>query len=166
MEFLEIGKIVKVHGLKGRLKVLSYLESGELLESLDEVFIAKKKGEPSSFRLKYSQVKGKCFFLEVEGVEDIGQAEELLGLEVFIPAAKLGPLPEGEYYWQQLLGLEVITEEGMPLGKVDEIFPTGSNDVLVCRGGGREQLLPVIADVVRKVDLKEGVITVRLLEGL
>ena len=166
MEFLEVGKIVKTHGLKGRVKVLSYLESGELLRSLDEVYISRQSGKNVRFRLKYFQVKGNCFYLEMEGVESIGQAEALLGLPVLVPADRLEPLAEGQYYWQQLMGLEVITEEGMFVGKIAEIFPTGSNDVFVCRGGEKEVLLPAMEDVVLKIDLEKGMMTVRMLEGL
>jgi len=167
MDFLEIGKIVKAHGLKGRVKVLSYLESGgEMLQSLDEVFVSRGKDKNVSYALKYFQVKGKCFYLDMEGIENIDQAEALLGCSVLVPAAKMGILPEGEYYWQQLIGLEVMTEAGTPVGTLAEIFPTGSNDVFVCRGGAREILLPAIADVVLTVDLEKKVMVVRLPEGL
>jgi len=167
MDFLEIGKIVKAHGLKGRVKVLSYLESGgEMLQSLDEVFVSRGKDKHVSYALKYFQVKGKCFYLDMEGIENIDQAEALLGCSVLVPAAKMGILPEGEYYWQQLIGLEVMTEAGTPIGTLAEIFPTGSNDVFVCRGGAREILLPAIADVVLTVDLEKKVMVVRLPEGL
>jgi 16S rRNA processing protein RimM len=64
------------------------------------------------------------------------------------------------------MGLQVRTEEGRLLGVIEEILPTGSNDVYVCRGGEREILLPAIADVIREIDTKKGFVTVRLLEGL
>ena len=167
MDFLEIGKIVKAHGLKGRVKVLSYLESGaEMLLSLDEVFISQGQGKSVSYALKNFQVKGKCFYLEMTGVENIDQAKALLGCSVLVPAGKMGTLSEDEYYWQQLIGLEVMTEEGTLLGAIAEIFPTGSNDVFVCRGGKREILLPAIADVVLAVDLNKKIMVVRLPEGL
>lgn len=168
MDFLEIGKIVKAQGLKGRVKVLSYLESGEegLSHSLQEVFISQGHGDHLKFSIRYFQVKGKCFFLEMEGVDSIEQAELLLNRKVFIPIDQLGSLSEDEYYWQQLLGLAVFTEAGESLGKIERIFPTGSNDVFVCGQGEKEILLPAIADVVRQVDLKKGIMTVRLLEGL
>lgn len=168
MEFLEIGKIVKTQGLKGRVKVLSYLEAGEegLSRPLQEVFISQESGGQTRFSLRYFQVKGKCFFLGIEGIDSIEQAKPLLGRKVSIPADQLGSLAEDEYYWQQLLGLEVLTEAGEPVGKIEGIFPTGSNDVFVCRQGTKEILLPAIADVVRQIDLEKGIMTVRLLEGL
>ncbi len=166
MEFLEAGKIVKTHGLKGRVKVLSYLESGELLRSLDEVYISQQSGRNVKFRLRDFQVKGNCFYLEMDGVESIEQAEALLGLPVLVSTDQLEPLAEGQYYWQQLMGLEVITEDGMFIGRIAEIFPTGSNDVFVCRGGNKEVLLPAIEDVVLNIDLERRMMRVRMLEGL
>jgi len=168
VEFLEIGKIVKAQGLKGRVKVLSYLQPDEKVQplSLREVYVSQSDSGQTKFMVRYFQVKGNCFFLEVEGIDSIEQAEPLRGHKVFVPADHMGSLPEDEYYWQQLLGLAVFTEEGEPLGKIERIFPTGSNDVFVCGQGAREILLPSIADVVRHVDLEKGIMTVRLLEGL
>ncbi|MDO8723156.1 MAG: ribosome maturation factor RimM [Syntrophales bacterium] len=166
MDFLEIGKIVKPHGLKGNVKVLSYLVSGDLLESLDRLSIRQRNGETVSYGLKSFTVKGRCFYLEIEGVETIEQADVLIGCPVLIPADKLKALPEGEYYWQELIGLEVITEEGCPVGKVERIFPAGDGDVYVCNGGEREIFLPAIEEVVRKIDPAKGVMVVRLPEGM
>ena len=167
MDFLEIGKIVKAQGLKGRVKVLSYLESGEeTLPSLDEVFLSQGKDKQVSYALKDFQVKGRCFYLDLEGIEHIDQAETLVGQSVLVPASRMKPLPEGEYYWQQLIGLTVVTETGTLVGTLEEIFPTGSNDVFVCRGGVKEVLLPAIADVVLTVDLVKKIMVVRLPEGL
>ena len=166
MDFLEIGKIVKPHGLKGSVKVLSYLVSGDLLEALERLSIRQRNNETVSYSLKSLKVKGRCFYLEMEGIETIEQADTLIGCPVLIPADKLKALPEGEYYWQEVIGLEVITEEGCPVGKVERIFPAGDGDVYVCNGGEREIFLPAIEDVVRKIDPAKGVMVVRLLEGI
>jgi 16S rRNA processing protein RimM len=166
MQFREIGKIVKAHGLNGRVKVLSFMQSHDLLKSLKEVFIRRGSDAPVFFSLKSFQIKGNCFYLEMEGIESIDQAEALIGCQALIPARKLPPLPEDEYYWEELIGLEVVTEERRFLGKVERIFPTGGNDVYVCSGGEKEILLPAIADVVQKIDLEKGIMVVRLLEGM
>jgi 16S rRNA processing protein RimM len=78
----------------------------------------------------------------------------------------LKELPPGEYYWRDIIGLDVYTEEGKLLGRIESVFPTGSNDVYVCKGGQREILLPAIVDVIRQIDINRRVMTVRLLEGL
>jgi 16S rRNA processing protein RimM len=166
MELLEIGKIVRCHGLKGRLKCASYLESAKNLPSLEEVFIREANGQTKPFALKHIDVQKRSFILAVQGIDDLAAATALLGCVVLMPAAKLEKLPEGEYYWRELIGLDVVTEEGRFLGRIKEIFPTGSNDVYICGGGEREILLPAIADVIRRIDTDKGMMVVRLMEGL
>lgn len=132
-DFLEIGRIVKIHGLKGAVKVLSYLESDEVLLKLKNVYI-RFKDNPEPFRVKKTKIQNKNFLLELEGVEGPEAAAGLVGREISMPSDQLEPLPEGEYYWRDLIGLEVSTEEGEHLGKISSIFSTGSNDVYVCSG--------------------------------
>lgn len=165
MDILEAGRIVKTCGLKGRMKVLSYLESNDILQSLDEVSI-RRELDVKTFKLKDIRISKKCFFLDIEGVSDLESAKTFVGCEVLIPADQLTELPEDEYYWRDIIGLEVVTEDGLFIGKIESIFATGSNDVYVCTGGEREILLPAIADVVRKIDMEQRRMVVRLLEGL
>ena len=167
MDLVEIGKIVKLHGLRGCLKVASYMESGEILDSLGEAFLKTEEGGLKGFRVEQATRRdGRFFLLKLEGIDDRHSASALLGREVLASARRLESLPEGEYYWRELIGLQVLTEEGEVLGRIQAVFPTGSNDVYVCVGGKREILLPAISDVVRKVDIKKGLMTVRLLKGL
>lgn len=166
MAFLEIGRIVRPQGLTGRLKVLSYLSSAEALGALTEVLVGRKVAEAIPYPLEAVQ-KGKGFFiLKLGGVEDREAVSPLVGHSLWMPRDKLAQLPEGEYYWEQIIGLQVVTEEGEVIGRIESIFPTGSNDVYVCRAGDREILLPGIGDVVRQIDPQNGVMVVRLLEGL
>lgn len=166
MAFIEIGRIVRPQGLTGRLKVLSYLASAEALGTLTEVLVGRKVAEAIPYPLEAVQ-KGKGFFvLKLGGVEDREAVSPLVGHSLWMPRDKLARLPAGEYYWEEILGLQVVTEAGEVLGRIESIFPTGSNDVYVCRAGNREILLPGIADVVRRIDPQSGVMVVRLLEGL
>ena len=166
MNLFEIGKIVKIHGLGGRMKVVSYLESDTILKSVEEVYVGSGKRETNLKKVKNIKINKKHFLLELEGVEDVDAASALVGCQVLIPSDKLERLSEGEYYWRDIIGLEVITEDGEILGRIENVFSTGSNDVYVCAGGEREILLPAIADVIRKIDIKNGRMVVRLLEGL
>jgi 16S rRNA processing protein RimM len=77
----------------------------------------------------------------------------------------LEDLTEGEYYWRDIIGLDVYTQDGKRLGRIESVFPTGSNDVYVCKGE-REILIPAIADVIQGIDLDKNIMTVKLLEGL
>ncbi len=159
---LEIGKIVKSSGLKGKLKVLSYCESVETLETLKSVFIGRGCKDATTFRVKTSGVKRGSFCLELEGVETAESASELIGFGVFIPPEDL---PKGDYYWKDIIGLDVVTEEGLRLGKITNIMATGSNDVYLC-SGEREILIPAFDDIVRKIDIEKGIIVVKLAEGM
>lgn len=163
---LEIGRIVRSHGMAGRMKVLSYLESPEVLDDLSGLFVGRSVSEAVLFPLIAVQVGRDFFILQLGGIEDREAAARLKGSSVWMPSEKMRKLPEGEYYWREVIGLQVLTEEDEILGRIEAVFPTGSNDVYVCRGAGREILLPAIGDVVRKIDTDRGVMVVRLLKGL
>jgi 16S rRNA processing protein RimM len=103
-------------------------------------------------------------YLGLSGIDSRNAADELKGALLEVPESDLTPLPEGQYYRFQVIGLEVRTPEGGSLGRVAEILPTGSNDVYVVRGGPRELLIPAIEDVVKEVDLEGGRLVVELPE--
>lgn len=107
------------------------------------------------------------FIVQIEGVHDRTAAEALRGYEVQVPLDELPPLPEGEYYQHQIVGLRVEDEEVGDLGQVVAIERTGANDVYVVeRAPGRQWLLPAIRDVVLKIDLEAGRLIVRPIPGM
>ncbi len=167
MRRIEIGQIVKSHGLTGRVKVLSYLESDRMLPLLRDAWIGRTRDAAKRYPIQHVRPEGRNHFsLKLEGIEDRSAADALRGLSVSVPYETLGTLLEDEYYWEDLIGLCVATEDGKMLGRIESIFPTGSNDVFVCRKGNREILLPAIAEVIRSVDIPAGTVIVRLLKGL
>jgi 16S rRNA processing protein RimM len=165
MDLFVIGEIVKTRGLHGCLKVLCYVETKNTFSKLKFVYIEKSSGQKDRFVLRKIDVSGKILFVELEGISNVESAQALVGCKVFLPEDMLEELPEGEYYWRDIIGLDVYTEEGKWIGKIESVFPTGSNDVYVCKGE-REILLPAIAEVIRNIDVNRRVMTVRLLEGL
>lgn len=166
MDLFVFGKIVKTHGLRGCLKVLSFLESQNILDGLDFVYLESKSGQKSRYEVKKLNPSGKFLFLELKDVVDVDAAQELVGSKLLFPRDMLDVLPEDEYYWQDIIGLEAYTTEGRHLGRIESIFPTGSNDVYVCRGDSGEILIPAIADAIERIDLEGHRIIVKLLEGL
>ena len=169
MELLEVGRIVKSHDFTGRMKVVSYCE-GDLLKSAGEVFLRRGNEEPVSFKLRDVRGGKKNLVVSVIGIEDADAARALVGAEILVPSDQFAKLPEDEFYWWELIGLEVLNEEGQLLGRIETIFPTGGhtggNDVYVCTGGEREILIPAIGEVVRNIDKEKRKMIVRLLEGL
>lgn len=165
-DLLKIGTIAKPVGFRGRLKVISYIESPQILDSLQEIYIKCRDRDPVAYRVRCVRFASRHISLELEGVADGETACSLRGCDVFVPAGRLAKLPEGEYYWHEIIGLTVITQDGHTLGTIDHVFETGSNDVFVCTGSDREILLPAIEDVVLHIDIDRGVMVVDLLEGL
>lgn len=165
-DLLEIGEVVRPHGLNGRIKAKSYLVSESGTHCLDEVFIGKSKGPAACYRIRTLRIERKTLLLELEGIEDIDAAAQLVGCRILISPDKLNKLPEDEYYWHELLGLQVTTEAGECLGRVASIIPGENHDVYVCAGPEREIWLPAVGDVIRKIDIHAGVMVVRRPEGL
>jgi len=165
MDLFVVGEIVKTRGLRGCLKVLTQTEAQNITAGLEIVYLEDVRGQRKSYGLRAFTASGKFFFLELEDITDVDSAKALVGCKVLIPRDMLKDLPQGEYYWRDIIGLDVYSEEGKHLGRIESIFPTGSNDVYVCKGQ-REILLPAIADIIQSIDLDKRIMTVRLLEGL
>ena len=166
MDLFAIGEIVKTRGLHGCLKVLCYGETISTIDGLKFVYIENSSGQRNRFGLRKIDISGKILFIELEGITNLESAQSLIGCKVFLPDDMLEELPEGEYYWRDIIGLNVYTEENKYIGRIESIFATGSNDVYVCMGAEREILLPAIAEVIRQIDINRRVMMVRLLEGL
>ncbi|MGV8058676.1 MAG: ribosome maturation factor RimM [Smithellaceae bacterium] len=165
MALFVVGEIVKTRGLRGCLKVLTQVETQNIITGLKFVYLEDVLGQRKCHDLRAFTASGKFLFLELEDITDIDAAKALVGYKVLIPDDMLIALPEGEYYWRDIIGLDVYSEDGKHLGRIESIFPTGGNDVYVCRGE-REILLPAIADVIQRIDINKKTMTVRLLEGL
>lgn len=149
---LTLGKIVGVFGVKGWVKVFSHTEQRDTILDYSP-WLLKVGTEWKAYKLKNGQAQGKSLIAQLEGVDSREQAELLVGCTIAIWRDQLKPLKQNEYYWADLIGLEVSTTTGLHLGKVSDLFETGSNDVLVVEGE-RERLVPwILGDVVREVDI-------------
>ncbi|SHL47217.1 ribosome maturation factor RimM [Anaerotignum lactatifermentans] len=166
-QYFEIGKITGTHGIRGTMRVFPTTEDPSRFERLKEI-IVEIRGKRETFHIQKVAFHKQFVLLTVKEITDINVAELYKNGRILIPDAMAIPLGEDEYYNRDLYGLKVVTEEGEELGEITEIFPTGSNDVYVVKkdGKGKELLLPAIKDCIKNVDLKNGVMTVKLLEGL
>ena len=161
---LPIGKVIKAHGLRGHLKVLPY---GETFSTLCvEEKITANLPDGSSLTLTVAEIRPhqKTFLLMSREIATVEEAHRLVGAELCVPESRLPPTAPDEFYWYQLIGLEVVNTEGQKLGTLEEIIETGSNDVYVVRRGREEILVPAIEEVVRDVDLQRRLMTVDLPE--
>lgn len=120
-----------------------------------------------TFAVANAKAHGKKIILSLKDFTNINDVLHLVGREVYVQRDQLPVLDDDEFYWCDLLGLQVVTGEGETLGELVDIISTGSNDVYVVRGdGGREILIPALDDVVLEVDPAAGRMTVSLPEGL
>lgn len=162
---VKIGRIVRPQGKGGEVRVEPWLSPLKDYLGLREVVAEGSEGQTRLYAVEAGRLMGRAVILKLRGVASIEQAEALRGQFLSAEREDLSPLPEGDYYWEDLEGLEVLDEGGAPLGKVKGAFPTGSNDVLVIQGE-RELLLPALKEVILQVDPEGGRMVVRLPEGL
>jgi len=163
---IPVGKIIGTHGVKGLLKVHSYSGNIESLRSSHDVTIKSREGTVRHFGLKSVVPHAGKFMIGLKDLDDINLVQPLVGSEICLLRSQLPETEDDEYYWCDLIGLEVATVDGIELGTLTDIFETGSSDIYVVRGAEREYLIPAIADVISRIDLKEGRILVTPLEGL
>ena len=166
---LTMGKISGVHGLAGNLKVWSFAESVDTFEKGRTILI-RKENEPDGSGISHTIQSvspwKKGVLLKLKDITDRNGAEDLVGRLILMDKTELPELEEDTWYWQDLLGLRVVDEERGDLGSVEDIFPTGANDVLVVKQGKNETLIPMHREFIMDVNLDKGVIETRLPEGL
>lgn len=166
MPLVGLGRISGAHGIRGAVKVGADAEASpaapEVYTALGEICIGSKSYQV----LEASPLKTQVI-LKLAGIDTRNQAEALVGQTVQGNRERFPPLPEGEFYWFQVLGLPVVNAaDGALLGYLAEIIPTPAHDVYVVRDGEREMLLPAVEEVIVEIDLKEGVLKAAPPEGL
>ena len=165
-ELVIIGRVLKTHGLTGGLKVASYTDIPGRFHQLEQVILETPDGQKSVGTLSSVQENGAEVFLRFKEIVSIEDAYPYVHGWVKIPQSDVASLPENHYYHYDLIGMEVFFEEGEPLGTIEAILETGSNDVWVARKEGREVLIPAIRKVVKEVDLQQKRVTLFRVEGL
>ena len=148
------------------MKVEYFGEDSHHFSLYREVFIMGEKGRPEPYEMTEIIPRPPGLILRLKGIEKIEEAESLTGKEIFVKREAFLELEEGEYYWVDILGMEVETQEGKRIGKVREIFSTGAHDVYVVEGKRGEISLPAIGEVILDIDLGKRVMKVARMEGL
>lgn len=161
-----IGRVVKPWGVRGELKIEPITDFPERFKRLQRVFLASASGESREFRVKSVRYRAGIPYLTFEGYETPEKARALAGRLIQIPEEEAMPLPEGSYYWFELIGMDVFTEDGERLGRVADIFCTGSNDVYVVRHGRREYYIPATQEIIRVIDRARKRMIIHVIDGL
>ena len=159
--YIEAGRITNTHGVRGEVKIEVWLDSPADLQQYRRVFI-----DGQERNLLSARPQNRFAIARLEGVENVNEAMPLKGKTVYI-AREDAPLPPGGYFLQDLLDARVVREDGTPVGVLTEILERPANNVYVVTDPeGKEILIPVVPPFILRVDAEEGVVTVRLLEGM
>ncbi|MEA5114656.1 MAG: ribosome maturation factor RimM [Geobacteraceae bacterium] len=165
-ELIVVGKVLGTHGIRGQLRVLPYSGEASSITSHRSLLFRLPDGKCETYEIDGAVEHGKRILVSLKGHGDINQVLPLVGSEICILRRQLPRLPEGEYYWCDLLGLTVESDQGEVLGELVDIMPTGSNDVYVVKSVSGEYLIPATEDVVREIDLEHRRMVVEPLDGL
>ena len=151
-----LGEIVSPHGIKGYVKVASHAESTKSFKRTETVYVRHRDGEDMTYRVEDINGRGSKVFIKFSGVDTRQDAETLVGSVILVDRGELPETDDGEYYWYDLIDMEVHDTTGKYLGVIKKIFQTGSNDVYVVQGDkGDEILIPGTYDAVREVRISE-----------
>lgn len=163
---LEIGQIINTFGIKGEVKVFPLTDDIKRFDNLETVYVKTKK-ESQLYNIESIKYHKNFVLIKFKGINTVEQAEILRNSYLEVDREQAIPLNEGEYFIADLIGLEVYSDEGKLIGKVDDIYNTGANDIYVVKDDlGKQTLLPGIKDVIKNVDLEKGQIIVHLIPGL
>ncbi|MBE6750863.1 MAG: 16S rRNA processing protein RimM [Ruminococcaceae bacterium] len=163
-QFLEAGKIVGTHGIKGMLRVQAWCDSADFLKQFKYVY-TDKNGE-NRLEIKSVQPHGNIVLMQIKGVNSIDEAEALRNKVIYI-SRKDAKLPEGRYFIDDLIGCKVLDfESSNELGTLTEVSSTGANDVWHITNSKGEYLVPAIEEVIVSVDTLNSLITIKPLKGI
>ena len=152
---INVGRISGVFGVKGWVKVFSFTNIRENILNYSP-WLLKKDSETRLVHVMDGKLQGKAVVAQLDGVNDRDQAASLMGWDIFITPDQLPKVAKDEYYWSDLIGLNVETDLGVQLGTVDSLLETGANDVVIVKGD-RERVIPFLqGQTIINVDLDAG----------
>ncbi len=162
-QYLEIGKIVAVQGLKGEVRVEAWCDSPEFLCEFDTLYFAKGK---TAIEIERARRQKNIVIMKMKGIDTVEQATELRGKVLYMNRDDVS-LDEGCYFVQDLIGLDVVdVDTNESYGTLAEVMPTPANDVYIIKKDDKEWLIPAIPDVIEKTDIANGKLIIRKMEGL
>lgn len=165
-EYLQIGKIVNIHGVHGEVKLIPLTDDPKRFEELKWVYV-EKAGSMAKHEIAGVKYVKNSVVLKLSGIDSADEAEKYRESFVLVDRENAVKLPECSYFICDIIGLEVYDEKGALLGKVEDVLQTGSNDVYQVKNeAGKEILIPALKSVVRNISLERQRIDVIIPKGL
>lgn len=160
-----VGIVLKPQGIKGELRIKSVSPNPERFKTLKKIFI--KKETIQTYSIQSVRISERFVFLKLAEINSRDEAEYFRGCEILIEESDLLELNDHEYFFHDLIGCGVYSEDGLYLGELILISQGGSNDIYTIKNeSGKEILIPAISEVIKQVDLDKKEIKIHLLEGL
>ena len=164
VRFLVIGRVLGSVGVEGEMRVQAVTDFPERFEQLQTVHVGDNL---RPFTVKGVRLEGGVnVVLKLAGVDTADAARAMRNQELSVPIEQAVAIEPDQYFWHEIVGLQVVTDDGVDLGKIQQVIRTGSNDVYVVGTGAKEVLIPAIEDVVKQIDLPAGKMIVHLIPGL
>ncbi|MEY8441201.1 ribosome maturation factor RimM [Lactobacillaceae bacterium 24-114] len=167
MKYYKVGKIVNTHGIRGEMRVIPTTDFVEERFAPNAKLYIEMPEENQEVTVESARPHKGMIIVKFVGFDNINDVEKFRNHQLLVSEEDQEPLEDGAYYYHQIIGLKVKTVDGRDLGTIKEILSPGANDVwVVQRPNQNDLLLPKIDDVVKDVNLEDGVVTVELMEGL
>ncbi|WP_415272743.1 ribosome maturation factor RimM [Bacillus siamensis] len=167
--WFNVGKIVNTHGIKGEVRVISKTDfAEERYKPGNTLYLfAEGAAEPIKVTVSTHRLHKQFHLLQFKEMPSLNEVEHLRNMVIKVPEEDLGELEEDEFYFHEIIGCEVVSEDGELIGTVKEILTPGANDVwVVARKGKKDALIPYIASVVKEININEKKIKIHVMEGL
>tara|TARA_B100000609_G_C17153547_1_gene402219 strand:- start:72 stop:596 length:525 start_codon:yes stop_codon:yes gene_type:complete len=163
-ECYHLGNVIKTHGLQGEVILFLDVDDPEYYKKLESILI-EINGKLIPFFIRSIQINHSRATVKLEEIDNVDAASDFVGKDVYLPLEKLPRLKEGQYYYHQLVGFEVLNDTQL-IGKVTEIYHLATNDLIGVDHNGTEVLIPLEDEIVLKVDLENKQILTHLPDGL
>ena len=169
-QWITIGKILSVYGTSGAVKVFPYTDFPERCSQLKTVLLQNASlCQRKLVDVENAVIYGRLWLIKFKSIDSREKAAQITGFSMLIDPAERYPLPPGSYYFDQIIGLEVLSPEGVLLGHIVEIISTGAHDLYVVQeaaGEGKQLLLPAVRRFITKIDLERGAVIAQFPDGL
>lgn len=162
-KFIETGKVVNIHGLRGEIKVMPWSDSPDFICQFDVVYVGKLK---KPYDVEYARVHKNTVLMKLKGVDTPETANSMRSDIIYLKREDVN-LEEGVYFVSDILGMTVKdSSNGRVYGKITNVHQTGANDVYEIEENGKEYLIPAIPDVIVSIDIENSIMEISPLEGL
>lgn len=167
-EIFQVGVIASTHGLNGEVNVFPTTEDPNRFKKLKKVTLHTQRGEEIELDVQSARFFKKFVIVKFKQFNNINEVEKFKGCELTIERKDALKLNPGEYYCADLIGLDIVDEDGNVLGSVTDVIQTGANDVYEMKraDGGENVYIPAIKDCIKKIDIDEKKIIIHLMDGL